>query len=130
MLGGNSLENQIAHLEARLAEKKGELVGAETKRPEKEILREVVQEHGSAVEGSVGSGAASTGAAGSTSRKLSDVEVAKISELVSHAFSNGIGAAVKEAQSYGDAFFVDRLHDRLVDEYYDRLIQARKINPD
>lgn len=131
MLGQNSLEGQIAQLEAQLAEKKGELMGAETQKPEREILREVIKGNGSAQEGGLNFSASNPSQSStSVNRDITDEDKKKIDDLVLHSFSHGIASSISKAQAYGDAFLVDTLHDRLVDEYYEKLLAARKIMPE
>ncbi|PIR88278.1 MAG: hypothetical protein COU10_00070 [Candidatus Harrisonbacteria bacterium CG10_big_fil_rev_8_21_14_0_10_45_28] len=131
MLGQNSLESQIAQLETQLAEKKGELLNPENRTTEREMLREVIKSHGGTQESGLNLNSPTPSqASASVSRDVTDEDQKKIDDLVLHSFSHGIASSISMAQSYGDAFLLDKLHDRLVDEYYEKLVQARKIMPE
>ena len=50
----------------------------------------------------------------------------KLQSLIEAAFSGGPGMAIDSAQKLGD-YYLDELHDRLADEYYEKLIQFQKL---
>ncbi len=62
-------------------------------------------------------------------RKTTAKEDQQLKVFIAHAFTKGLSAAIAEAKKTGDAFFIDMLHDRLADEYYQKLVAARKVNP-
>lgn len=119
------LGQEIAQLEAKLAAKKQELVSAGIETPEKNILKEVIREHASGAEGAPAVAPAPTPVASTAPATAAQVQQANA--LVAQAFVKGIAAAVADAQKTGDSFFVDLLHDRLADEYYAKLLTARKL---
>lgn len=117
---------EIAELEAKLAAKKQELVRNGVESPEKDVFKHVVKEH-AAQESIPMNFAPSQKPAPAPVRVPTKEEEQKISTFIAHAFTKGIASAVAEAKKTGDAYFVDLLHDRLADEYYQKLLQARKI---
>ncbi len=120
---------EIADLEAKLAAKKQELMKSGTESSEKTVFKQVVREHASP-EASLGSFIPSQKPQTTTpTRTTTPADEEKLNVFISHAFAKGIASAIKEAKSTGDAYFVDLLHDRLADEYYQKLLQARKIIP-
>ena len=130
MANSESLSSEIEQLEARLATKKQELVDGNNL-PEKAVLRDVIKEHSGSSSENLGSQLSANPVTSTTAprRPISDNEKKIVEKLISHAFDHGISSAVKKAHQTGDAFFIDFLHDQLVDEYYDKMITARKINP-
>ncbi|PIR87497.1 MAG: hypothetical protein COU11_00075 [Candidatus Harrisonbacteria bacterium CG10_big_fil_rev_8_21_14_0_10_49_15] len=132
MENADTLESEISALEAKLAAKRAEAGGQNSEAlPTKEHFDEVFKEHAGSAEQvgvSFTAPAANTNAGGQTGpRAVTPAETQKINDLITVSFTKGIQAAIKEAQRTGDAFFVDQLHDRLADEYYERLIAARKL---
>ena len=121
---------EIADLEAKLAAKKLELASSGTESSEKTIFKQVVKEHagGESFQPSMPVHAATAPAAATTAVAVTPAVTAKLNTFIAHAFTKGIADAIKEAKKTNDAYFVDLLHDRLADEYYQKLIQARKIN--
>ena len=123
-----AFNQEIADLEAKLAAKKQELLRSGTESPEKDVFKQVVREHASP-ESLMGSFAPSQKPQSAVVAKTTTpAEEQKINNLIAHAFTKGIASAIKEAKATGDAYFIDILHDRLADEYYAKLLQARKIN--
>ena len=119
---------EIADLEAKLAAKKQELMNSGVESPEKAVFKQVVREHVAPGEQSSASiPTASPTTASTPARTTTPAEEQQINLLIAHAFTKGLAAAVAEAKKTGDAFFVDQLHDRLADEYYQKLLAARKI---
>ena len=129
--GAEVFNKEIAELEAKLAAKKQELVNSGAETSEKEVFKQVVKEHGSgeSLSPAVPSSAAPNATTSAGTAQVTPVVAAKVNTLVAHAFTQGIAAAVKEAKKTGDPYFIDLLHDRLADEYYQKLLQARKVNP-
>jgi hypothetical protein len=117
---------EIAELEAKLEAKKKELLQSGVEQSEKHTFKEVVRDHAFAKE-SATPVSANTNTQAKTSVALSKEDQEKIDLLVVHAFTNGINSAVSEAKKTGSPYLIDMLHDRLVDEYYAKLLQARKI---
>ena len=127
-IGTESFHEEIAELEAKLAAKKKELISSGIETPEKDIFKKVVREHATGESVNVIIPASTTSTSNSKqSDSASPAVTAKVNEFVAHAFTKGIASAVKEAKKTGDAYFIDLLHDRLADEYYEKLLQARKI---
>lgn len=124
------LTNEISELEARLAAKKQEAAQQGIEAPEKETFKEAFQEHvvatGAPAPAPV-SNPQSTAPTAMPSRELTEEEKVKLQSFVEHSFTKGIAAAISEAQKMGDPFFIDSLHDELADQYYEKLIQARKL---
>lgn len=132
----SSLESEIQALQQKLEEKKRELqAGAENMPHEKEIFREVLREH---VEDTrykmqdtddMAKVSIPVSPSITTDQQTTDaVEHAEeIEALVHIAFSEGILKAVQAARETRNPHIVDELHDRLVDEYYDKLLAARQI---
>ena len=121
-------EQEIRALEQRLEEKKRALAeqGSATQ-PEKEVFREVVREHIQSVaplQAPPVSHATPTAPVGAGKSAAHDDAV---QNLVAHALSGSIADAVDKAYRESP-YLLDALHDRLVDEYYDKLLALRKIN--
>ena len=128
-------EEEIRELERKLGEKKRELAEqGGTAAPEKEIFREVLREHVGAAQPAEPSGGAPLGlpipplppAAPADAAKAAEREV-KLRLLIEHALTRGIADAAAKARAESP-YLVDELHDRLVDEYYDKLLALRKID--
>ena len=129
-------EEEIRALEAKLAEKKrehaaagGALEGAPHE--EKEIFREVMREHIAenrapvdethiAPARGVGAPLAAPDSAAAAVREQ------KLATLVEYAFTYTIEAAVSRAEKE-TPYLIDELHDRLADQYYEKLVQLRKL---
>ncbi|MEK7541425.1 MAG: hypothetical protein AAB533_01095 [Patescibacteria group bacterium] len=126
--GRVSAEEEIRTLERRLEEKKRELAErGSTVPPEKEVIREVVREHiESVVPARVPpvSHAAPVAPSGASPSAAHDDAV---QNLVAQALSGTIADAVDTAYRESP-YLLDALHDRLVDEYYDKLLALRKID--
>ena len=120
---------EIAELEAKLAAKKQELMNSGAEHTEKAVFQQVVKEHasGEALSPAIPVATAPTSSATSTQVVTPAVQ-AKINSLIAHAFTKGLAAAISEAKKTGDAYFIDLLHDQLADQYFEKLLQARKIN--
>lgn len=126
-----AFHQEIAELEAKLAAKKQELAGAGMESPEKIVFKQVVREHVTPSEQPSASIPVVTPAAPvkASTRKPTTKEEQQLNVFVAHAFTKGLSDAIAEAKKTGDAFFIDMLHDRLADEYYQKLLAARKVNP-
>ncbi len=119
---------EIRDLEAKLELKKRELAesGGEAV-PERKIFAEVVREHANTETGGGFSAAWATGVPSSSARKPTAEEERVLAVLVERAFTKSIRSAVAEARKTGDAYVIDAFHDRLADEYYQKLLEARKL---
>ena len=119
--------NEIRELEAKLEAKKRELAGVNPERlPERDVFRQVVREHaGSPTE--ITTAPTATPAPGTTSQPLKPEDERKLEHLIQIAFSKGIVAAVSEARKTDSPYFIDLLHDYLADQYYQKLLSARRL---
>lgn len=127
----NAFQAEIKELEAKLEAKKREMSAAGVEAPEKHLFHEVVREHARA-EGDSNAPTAPLSTAPTTynagTPALSPADEQQLDTLVMHAFTKGISSAVHEARRLNIPFLVDMLHDRLADEYYQKLLEARKLN--
>ena len=144
---GQSLspEQEIKELEQRLEAKKRELAagaGAPAEggpAPEKELFREVMREHVDEVkrvspseESAIIPQLSVTHAPGGDSQKKADddrkkqLADEKLEALVAFAFAHTIQRAVEKA-SAESPYLLDALHDRLADEYYEKMVAMRKL---
>jgi len=57
-------------------------------------------------------------------------EESKIQKLVDLASTKGVVYAVKVARSLGDYYALDRMHDELVDKFYEGLLEKGLIQKD
>ena len=141
-----SPKDEIRELERRLEEKKRALAngnGAETPLPEKGILREVLREHIEALRTTPPEAPPSPptpppampATIAPLAPQLGDDGSAKIVRdaalqlLIQKALTGTIEQAVKSAEMQSP-YLLDELHDHLVDEYYEKLLQLRKIKPE
>jgi hypothetical protein len=133
-----SPEEEIRELERKLAEKKRELAeGGAPEKEEKEVFREVLKSH---IEASKPAEApAPAVSAPSVGHILTDDMAKKtdnvaqknareeqIRALIEIALTRTIQDAVKVAQK-STPYLVDELHDHLVDDYYQKLVDSRKL---
>ncbi len=128
--GGSAAEQEIRQLEQRLEEKKRALAEqGVAAQPEKEVFREVVREHIQSVAPArtpLVSHAAPVAPSASGAGQ-SPAHDDAVQDLVARALSGSIADAVDKA-SRESPYLLDALHDRLVDEYYDKLVALRKID--
>ena len=135
-------EEEIRALEQKLAEKKRDHAAAGgapegAPREEKEVFREVIAEHiaesrmPTAADGTHIAPAPPAGGA-TPSTPLDPAAAAtreqKLAALVEYALTHTIEAAVKAAVAE-TPYLIDELHDRLADQYYEKLVQLRKLEP-
>lgn len=134
-----SPEAEIKELERRLEQKKRELAEKEIAPPaEKEIFREVLREHieekKSAPPGQPVFSPLKKSQTAADFKKKQEDDLKKeereeqIKSLIEVALTKTIAEAVKVAESAGP-YLLDELHDRLVDDYYDKLLALRKLKP-
>lgn len=130
-----SLEDELRALEEKLAARKEATGGADDKE-EKELFREVLKEHVESAkevvhEGKMGQSPSHDYAA-QTKGKADEIREKEHREqteaLVDIALTKGVLDAVAVARHLGNPHLLDDFHDMLVDEYYDKLLQARKIS--
>lgn len=133
-----SPEDEIRHLERQLEERKRALAErGEGERHEKEVFREVLKEHIEREREQPGaseiphpvitppiSGTPHTAPAVKKEEERQEM----IHALVETALTKSIRQAVRMAQGQSP-HLLDELHDHLVDDYYDKLIQLRRIKP-
>jgi len=132
----SSPEAEIRELERKLEEKKREFAAQPEQQPEeKEIFREVLRGHIEEARQSLG---VSTNAPSVTHRlsddlkkkadevKKEEVREEQVRQLIEIALTKSIQDAVKVAKN-ATPYLLDELHDHLVDDYYDKLVQLRKI---
>lgn len=134
-----SPEEEILELERKLEEKKRELVEQGVPpSEEKEVFREVLREHvGEArpqapSEGSTISAPSTTHILADDLKKKADdvkkkeLREEQVRELIEFALTRTINDAVKVAEQ-ATPWLLDELHDHLVDDYYEKLVQLRKL---
>lgn len=51
----------------------------------------------------------------------------EVEALVQIAFEKGIGAAIEAAKAKNDPHLLDDFHDALIDQFYQRLVEAGKL---
>ncbi len=130
-------KNELDILHRRFEAKKSESI---PERSEKEVFRDVFRERFNELKQSIQALAPSTGTTtpkNNTITKDDDNDddtdddkdknrEEKLQTLIELSFSESPIAAIGEAQKLGD-YYLDELHDRLVDEYYEKLIQFQKL---
>jgi hypothetical protein len=126
-----NLEQELSRLEEeygrRRAEIKEQIERGEVRElpPEKETLREVVEEQ-------TGAGAApiqpapQPAAPPPSGTELTEME-RRVQEFVNIAFEKTIGEAAKEVRATHNPALIDAFHDTLVDQLYDQLVERGKI---
>lgn len=125
----NIHEREIRELEQLLEEKKKELIERGEEKERKEIFKEVFQEKYRKIAGAPVPPPVAPGTAPVTPAKTPVVPEEKETELqtlIQAAFSDGLVAAVSRAKA-ANPWLLDELHDRLSDEYYEKLVQAGEI---
>src|SRR3989344_1293360 len=138
-----NLEQEIADIEKRLAEKKAlqqAQQGEQSAVQERSILHEVVKEKAQkfvpsyqpsapiAVQPPTDNTASLPAPVVSEPPSyLSDELKSKVQELVDLAFSKGLAEAVKEVSKINNPALLDAFHDVLVDQLYDALVERGKL---
>lgn len=125
----NIHEQEIKELERLLEEKKKELIERGEEKEHKEIFKEVFQEKYRQIAGTPVPPPAAPGVAPATPAKppvVSKEKETELQSLIQAAFSDGLVAAVNRAKA-ASPWLLDELHDRLADEYYEKLLQAGEI---
>src|SRR3989344_4270632 len=120
------LHSEIQALEAKLEAKKKELAGGELEaRPERHLLKDVIQEHAGFSAPAVVN--YSTSSKPVQKRVATTEETDQLERLIEHAFTKGLRSAVNESKKTNNPFLIDSLHDQLTDIYYEKLLNARRI---
>ena len=130
------LETEIQALQQKLEEKKRALqMESENALHEKDVFREVLKEHIEQVpedidiqnKSGIKMPIPSPVPAGQANDKDVSEHADVVEALVHIAFRDGILKAVQAARETQSPYVVDALHDKLVDEYYDKLLAARQV---
>lgn len=125
----NIHEREIKELEQLLEEKKKEFFERGEEKEHKEIFKEVFQEKYRQIAGTPAPTPTGGGTAFVTPAKPPSVSKEKetaLQSLIQGAFSDGLVSAVNQAKLQSP-WLLDELHDRLSDEYYEKLVQAGQI---
>lgn len=124
------LKEEIRELQQRLEAKKREL-GEITPSHEREVFQEVFRERFDEIAKSI-QAAAPTPAAAAPRSAVRDDSVTdlkkeeEVEKLLYIAFKQSPVEAIRIAHAMGP-FWLDELHDRLADEYYEKLLEFRKV---
>lgn len=122
-------EREIRELEQLLEEKKKALFEQGEEREHKEVFKEVFSEKYRQIAGTPAPTPAGGSATFVTPAKppaVSKEKEAELQSLIQAAFSDGLVSAVNHAKARSP-WLLDELHDRLSDEYYEKLVQAGQI---
>ena len=129
-----TLEQEIADIEQRLAQKKQELNKEQLHTVVKEQIQEKLPEYQPLTSPAPASNAPQDQSLLTTptpiaeppsylSNELKD----KVQELVNLAFSKSIKEAIREVLKLNNPALIDSFHDIIVDELYNQLIEQRKL---
>ena len=123
------INKEILELEKKLAEKKQELTERkEGEKTEKDIIREIVKEK--IQQTAISSPSAIPQQIAKKAKEIeSEPKERQIQLLVNLAFEKGIVQAVEVAKGLNNPYLLDELHDVLVDEYYNKLVEQGKLKP-
>lgn len=125
-------QKEIESLEQKLQEKKKEAAEKGMAFEEKPAFSEVLKDHIQEETQSTSEFAVNNNQAQAqttvSNTQLTDQAQQALNHLLEESLTKGIAKAVADARKTGDAFIIDSLHDKLVDEYYEKLLQARKID--
>ncbi|MEZ4156752.1 MAG: hypothetical protein R3B52_02150 [Candidatus Paceibacterota bacterium] len=125
-------QKEIESLEQKLQEKKKEAaekgMAFEEKPAFSEVLKDHIQEEAQSTSEFVAHDQTQQVQATAPNTQLTDQAQQALNHLLEESLTKGIAKAVADARKTGDAYIVDSLHDKLVDEYYEKLLQARKID--
>ena len=124
------IHEDIKWLESQLESKKKELAeGSIEQGQEREIVKEVIKETTTekpSMSAPV-SKLSEDGANKSALEKKEKEHGEVIQNLVEIAFSKNLLSALKVAESLNNPHILDEFHDILADEYYQKLLDARKL---
>lgn len=122
-------EREIKELEQLLEEKKKEFFEHGEEKEHKEVFKEVFREKYQQIAGvpvpSLAGGRV-TPISPVTTPSVSEEKESELQSLIQAAFTEGLIPAVNRAKA-SSPWLLDELHDRLSDEYYEKLIQAREL---
>jgi len=123
------INKEILELEKKLAEKKQELIERkEGEKTEKDIIREIVKEK--IQQTAISSPSATPQQVAKKTKEIgSEPKERQVQLLVNLAFEKGIVQAVEVAKGLNNPYLLDELHDVLVDEYYNKLVEQGKLKP-
>lgn len=124
------LKEEIRELQQRLEAKKREL-GETTPSHEREVFQEVFRERFDEIAKSIQAAAPAPAAAAPQSAVRDDSvtdlkKEEEVEKLLYIAFKQSPVEAIRTAHAMGP-FWLDELHDRLADEYYEKLLEFRKV---
>lgn len=125
-----TLEQEIANIEQKLAEKKAELSKEELHAAVKEQIQEKVPEYQpQTVPATLPplAGSFDPAPSGELPSYLSAELQEKIQELVNIAFTQSIEEAVKSVTKLNNPALIDAFHDVLVDQLYNTLVERGKL---
>lgn len=124
------IEAEIRELEKRLEAKKRQL-GVEHEPREKEVFREVFRERFDELAKSIQQGPKPSVNPSNARNEDSGIKDLKkeeeVERLLYAAFEKNPQTAIEEAWKLGGEYLLDELHDRLSNEYYEKLLEFRKI---
>jgi hypothetical protein len=125
------INDEIKWLEAQLEARKRELVEKSfEKKEERDVLKEIIKEVPTGSAPTPPAPIISDDAALKKAEELQEKEHEEIiEELVNISFSKNLASALKVANSLKNPHLLDEFHDALADRYYQKLLDARKINP-
>lgn len=129
-----ALPEEIKELERLLEEKKRALVERGEEHEHKEVFREAFREKYGELFKPSRPLPPPPSAAVSLKQKSSEEEALRVDEreeklaaLIELSFSKGVASSVKQARRL-TPWLLDELHDRLIDEYYQKLVQSKQIS--
>ncbi len=123
------LQNQIAELERQLAAKRVEQ-GADTSAPyERAEVHTAVGEQIQQVMPSYQAPVPTTPSDASVPSWQDPALAGPVQELVNIAFTQGLQQAVHQAEKSGNPALIDALHDVLVDQLHQELLNRQKLQP-
>lgn len=124
-----ALQSQITELERQLAEKRVE-AGSDTSAPyERAEVHAVVGKQIQQVMPSYQASASATPADASTPSWQDPALAGPVQELVNVAFTQGLQQAVDKAVKSGNPALIDALHDVIVDQLHQELLNRQKLQP-
>ena len=126
------IAEEIRELEQALQAKRRALLEQGEVKEDKELFRETFQEkyqeelQAPTPGGSPREGAVSVSGHTPPAARAKDED--EIQSLIQFAFTHGVASAIARAKKESP-WLLDELHDRLIDEYYQKLVQAKLVNP-
>ena len=133
-LNENIKLEEIEKLEKELAEKKATIEGVRIENREAEITKENLGERQSQTISAQQTTTAITDDKEKTeeikndTREIKNLDTARqVKVLITLAFEKGIGHSIKVARNLNDAYLLDELHDKLVGELRNELVEKGKL---